>query len=145
MTLLILCIATPPFSESSGPEMAEVCLPWFRRTLKRAVEPVFSHRLAGEHENGKYFFHNRDAATPNCCVKLAAGRSPRSGLKPLFRSETHGGTPPATALNGNRRQAACRSARRHTGPRCSLREQRCTDRQRQKPCRRQVRTPEKQP
>ena len=93
MTLLILCIAAPPFSEPSGPEMAELCLPWFHERLKRAVEPLFSNRMAGEHDKDEYFFHNRDAATPNFAFKRMAGRSPRPALKRLVHPKTHGVTP----------------------------------------------------
>jgi hypothetical protein len=123
MTLLILCIAAVQISEPSGSEVAEVCLPWFHRALNRAVEPLSSNRLADDHANNEYFFHNRDAATPNFSVKPTAGRSPLSGLKPLFPRETHGVTPVAgrqSWLRTPRRQPACRSARRHAGPRCGL-------------------------
>src|SRR5215212_7203290 len=53
MTLPILCIAALQISEPSGPEVAEVCLPWFHRALNRAVEPLPSNRLAGDHESNE--------------------------------------------------------------------------------------------
>jgi hypothetical protein len=59
-------------------------------------------------------------APANFGVKPTAGRLPRPGLKPLLSPEMNGGTPPATALFVSRRQAACRSARVHAGPRCGL-------------------------
>jgi hypothetical protein len=95
MTLPILCIAALQISESSGPEAAEVCLPWFHRALKRAVEPLFSNRLAGDHENDEYFFHNRDAATPNFGVKLSAGWCPARRPSRLQHGQLHGVTPAA--------------------------------------------------
>ena len=93
MTLPILCIAALQISEPSGPEVAEVCRLWFHRALNSAVECLFSNRLAGDHESDEYFLHNRDAATPNSCQQRMAGRSPLSGLKPLFPPETNGVTP----------------------------------------------------
>jgi hypothetical protein len=109
MTPPILCIAALEISEPSGAEVADVRLPRFRRGLKRAVEPLFSNRVAGDHESNEYFFHNRDAATPNFSVKPAAGHSPLAGLKPLFPRETHGVTPVAD------RQSRLRSFSAATG------------------------------
>ncbi len=97
MTLLILSIATLPLSESSGPEMAGVCLPWFDGTLRRAVAPVFSIRLAGERENDEYFLHNRDATTPNLPLNPSAGWLPARRPSRLHHPYLHGVTPAADA------------------------------------------------